>query len=111
MSCCAKRADRIEKKYKNNKVSPYDKKMTTEDVDRFSREVIYCRGCNNNFNLGSNELKIHCNICNQFYHCKIAGKCVGKECQSYDHVPSYCVYCVSKIYKDNKCLCKECDLN
>ena len=31
--------------------------MTAEDVDRFSREVIYCRGCNNHFNLTNEFLE------------------------------------------------------
>ena len=44
-------------------------------------ERIKCGGCNESFGLSSNELKIHCNLCCQFFHCKIAGKCDGENCK------------------------------
>ena len=61
----------------------------------------------------SEELKIHCNLCNQFFHCKIAGACRGDDCQvikhtGYRHRARYCMDCVSRVYDNNECLCKEC---
>ena len=65
------------------------------------------------FNLDSNELKVHCNICNKFFHCGIAGECIGKDCSVIDtlgnkHRARYCINCVSKIYSNRTCLCKDC---
>ena len=104
-----------------NKVHPspvndneQNQKVNAEYLDRLSREIIPCGYCNRRFNLGSNELKIHCNICNKFYHCGIAGHCIGIDCKVHDeqgkeyHSASYCINCVSKIYKNNECLGKDC---
>ena len=62
---------------KKNKVFPEDtgekykkpepeEKLPASFFDKFGREVIYCGGCKNPFNLKSKELKIHCNICNDY---------------------------------------------
>ena len=108
---------RKEKKFKENTIVPEKEpgspRITAEFLDKFSREVIYCGGCKGHFNLGSCELKVHCNICNQFFHCKIAGECIGKDCEvqledGSFHRASYCVDCVAKIYGHNTCLCKDC---
>lgn len=115
MTCWNKRTKYVAKKggekedvvKKKNKVFP-EEKVTVEFMNRFEREIIQCGGCNGKFPLGSNELKIHCNICNQFFHCKIAGECLGKECRSYEHVPRYCYGCVGKIIGRGTCICKEC---
>ncbi len=83
--------------------------MTVEELNKFNREVMYCGGCKTPFNLGSNELKTHCNGCNQFFHCKIAGKCVGEDCTYNGHTASYCYNCVKKTYDNGNCLCNDCD--
>ena len=93
----------------NNKVFP----ILTRPVDgkfikTFLARVIPCGGCEKVFDLGSDELKIHCNLCEQFFHCKIAGKCRGENCQVMNHSASYCLNCVSKVYNNNECLCKDC---
>ena len=98
---------------KNNRTTKKNKVIPVKNYGEFSAERIPCGGCQQVFDLGSEELKIHCNLCNQFFHCKIAGKCRGDDCQvikhtGYRHRASYCVYCVSRIYKHNECLCKEC---
>ena len=82
-------------------------------IEKFQKEVIYCGGCKQPFDLGSNELKIHCNICNQFFHCRIAGPCMSNDCKiiKYDgseHRASYCIMCASITYKNGTCLCKDC---
>ena len=67
------------------------------------------------FNLSSNDLKIHCNLCCKFFHCKIAGKCDGDNCKIEKpngeiHRASYCYDCAGLISK-NKILCKDCLLD
>ena len=91
-----------------------NEKVTADDLDRFSRETHYCGFCKHRFNYGENELKVHCNICNHFFHCGIAGECIGKDCslitpEGNIHRARYCINCVSKIFKNNTCLCKDCD--
>jgi len=114
--CC------IKNKFKKNTIHPEDvnetekkkpKKerrmdMTVEELNNFNREVIYCGGCKQPFNLGSNELKTHCNGCNKFFHCKIAGKCRGIDCSYNGHTASYCFDCVKITYDNGLCLCKDC---
>ena len=119
--CCWKRNSK--KRYRKRKVYPEKGKekekgkestlITAEYVDRFSREVIYCGGCKEPFNLHSNQLKIHCNLCNQFFHCKIAGPCLGDDCLTItddgkEHRARYCYGCVGKIYDTGNYLCKDC---
>ena len=77
MTCWRKRAKRVEKKYwKPNVVHPASlKKVDEEFMINFEKEgIMICGGCKEYFPLGSNELKIHCNLCNRFFHCKIAGQ-------------------------------------
>ena len=82
MTCWKKKEKRVEKKYwKPNVVHPESVKEVNEEfMVKFEKEVMYCGGCKEPFNLGSNELKIHCNLCDRFFHCKIAGPCLGKDC-------------------------------
>ena len=98
------------KKQKNKR-----KVYTERQYGRFTAELIPCGGCQQVFDLGSEELKIHCNLCNQFFHCKIAGCCIGDDCQvikhtGYRHRARYCLNSVAKVYKNNECLCKECSM-
>jgi hypothetical protein len=116
MTCWKKSA---KKRYRKNSIYPEKEeevktpRITAEYVDKFAREVIYCGGCKQPFNLHSNELKIHCNLCNQFFHCKIAGPCLGDDCLTItddgkEHRARYCYDCVGKIYNTGNCLCKDC---
>ena len=121
--CCFKRPKNIERKYKKRRstIHPAPQKgnirerrnaVDAEFMDKFIREVIYCGGCKEPFNLDSNELKIHCIPCTQFFHCKIAGKCQGENCKIINedntiHRASYCYDCIG-ILSDNKILCKDC---
>lgn len=109
MNCFSRKRKQI----KENSVHPHpmaEEKVTASFMDKFLREAMCCGNCKQIFNLDSNELKIHCNICNQFFHCGIAGKCIGDNCKQdgSEHRASYCNSCVSKIYSNGTCLCKEC---
>ena len=64
-------------------------------------------------------MKLYCNGCERFYHCHIAGRCIGDNCvfklyNGQDHRMGYCLNCVDlnlKINQDlksNECLCKRC---
>lgn len=90
-----------------------EKYLKNNYIPDLSNELIYCGGCEQPFDLGSNELKIHCNICNRFFHCKIAGNCRGNDCKIIkpcggEHRASYCLMCVSHVFSDKTCLCKDC---
>ena len=111
MSCFKKR------KYKKNTIHPSpppfkEKKVDEVFVDTMLKEALVCGGCNKAFSLRSNEIKIHCNICNQFFHCKIAGECVGEDCSiminGKKHRASYCYMCAKILYQNNECLCSTC---
>ena len=126
--CCFKRPKRIGRKYKRKSIvcpEPEDKKenegvqrrrrnaVDAEFMDLFIKEVIYCGGCKKPFNLDSNQLKIHCNICNQFFHCNIAGECMGEDCKILQENgeidrAKYCIKCVKMINKNNTCICLDC---
>tara|TARA_B100000902_G_C27302937_1_gene913852 strand:+ start:1385 stop:1732 length:348 start_codon:yes stop_codon:yes gene_type:complete len=114
MVCCGRRVKNIEKRYKKNVVVP--QKVNAEYIQKLNREVILCGGCDKHFNLGSDELKIHCNHCNQFFHCKIAGRCMGDDCKIITddntiHRASYCYNCIGKLLDNKTCLCKDCYQN
>ena len=81
-------------------------------------ETITCSGCYMKFQLP--DIKINCQGCDKFYHCKVAGTCYGPHCKSETrsgrvHRLSWCVNCVPKI-PDNKeksdrsdpCICHNC---
>tara|TARA_B100001094_G_scaffold147212_1_gene142545 strand:- start:8828 stop:9178 length:351 start_codon:yes stop_codon:yes gene_type:complete len=85
-----------------------DERLTAEFMDKFEKEVIYCGGCKTPFNIQSKELKIHCNICNRFFHCKIAGECLGNDCHINGHRARYCYDCVGRIVTKDTCYCKDC---
>lgn len=96
-----------------NKVYPMKKYTPEFTMD----EIIECAGCSNKYEL--EQIKIHCAGCNQFFHCKIAGTCYGKNCthtiNRNIHRLSYCINCVpnlpinkEKKNRKEKCICKEC---
>ena len=119
MSCCKKRTKRIIKKNKIIDSSRYIKKNNTIENDNINFSIIdineiLCGGCKLHFPF--EKIKTHCNICNQFFHCKIAGICRGDNCKIINHETnsiqraSYCYNCVTKVYDNNECLCKECSI-
>ena len=115
MECFKGHSIKKDKKYwKDNIIHPFSiKSVDNEYIDKFRKEVLYCGGCKIPFPIHSNELKIHCNICNQFFHCNIAGECYGESCKIIKpngeiHRASYCTNCVSKIIDYNSCYCKDC---
>ena len=116
MSCCMKRANKTEKRYRRNAVCPLPYIPIKDYVEKVSKEYIVCHHCKENFNLCSNEIKINCANCNKFFHCHIAGKCRGESCTeilynsiSNSHTLSYCLNCVNHMTViDNTCLCNSC---
>ena len=108
MVCCGKRAKKLEKKlHKVRSVKPDD------NLQYMMNNVVLCGGCKQSFHIGSDELKIHCNHCEQFFHCKVAGECQGEDCKiidssGYTHKARYCYSCVSQLYKNGTCLCIDC---
>jgi hypothetical protein len=86
---------------KKNKIQPYiySENIQSITTEQFLRECIACYHCKEIFNLESNELKINCAGCDNFFHCNIAGKC---KCQL-----SWCNNCVL-IKLNDKCRCSDC---
>ena len=113
-----KRKTKSGKKYKKKIYpEPEYKDLKTEE---FIKECICCQNCKQIFNLGSNEIKIHCAGCDKFYHCGIAGQCMGEKCNlptmlGSKHRLSWCIHCVPDIKKNKEkkdglgeCICYEC---
>ena len=105
----------FKKKYKKNTIHPTpfkEERVDGEFVDKMLKEALVCGGCHKVFSLRSNEIKIHCNICEKFFHCKIAGECVGEDCSiminGKKHRASYCYMCAKILYQNNECLCSTC---
>ena len=105
----------FKKKYKKNIVhsTPFkEERVDGVFVDRMLKEALVCGGCHKAFSLRSNKIKIHCNICEKFFHCKIAGECVGEDCSimidGIKHRASYCYMCAKILYQNNECLCSTC---
>ena len=106
-----KRVQQIEKKYKKNA------KVYPEPIYS-SNEGILCHGCKKCFTLESEEIKINCAGCDRFFHCCIAGKCVGPHCKNQAttlgtvHQLSWCIYCVPGLPQNKvggqTCICLEC---
>jgi len=93
-------------------------KKREQFTEIFLSEVIECGGCNEVFTLRSGELKINCASCNRFFHCHIAGACIGPDCSTImdgeKHSLKYCMSCVNPYLKINimdngQCLCKKCE--
>lgn len=101
----------------NKDISIFHKKRTVTyneyTRENLIKEVIRCGGCGEKYKLGEDKLKIHCNLCEKFFHCRIAGKCIGEDCKitkndNSIHRASYCLDCVSIVYPRNRCMCKDC---
>ena len=118
---CFTQKTRKLKKLKKNKIFPENKKKKYNiSTEHFLRECISCHHCKKCFHLKSNEIKIHCSGCNQFFHCGIAGQCRGDMCnqltvEGKNHRQSWCIHCVptidgneEKISGKGSCLCSNC---
>ena len=109
-----------EKDTKHKKEEKKYEKVNAKFMDKFVREAMSCGCCKQIFNLDSNELKVHCNICNKFFHCSIAGACVGPNCSvildGKKESLKYCMGCVNPYLKINVMdnglsLCKICEFD
>ena len=94
----------------NDKVKYYK----NQSLGSFNRQSILCFGCKKCFQLQQNEIKLNCALCNNFFHCNIAGECIGKNClhiiDGTKHSERYCNNCVIHDLNllDNKCICINC---
>jgi len=109
---------KVKKGKKNKDILENSKINKHTFTEQFLSEVIPCGGCQKNFSLGDHALKISCSSCNLFFHCHIAGACVGPNCSvTLDEKTEslkYCMSCVNPYLKINiedngQCLCKSCE--
>ena len=93
-------------------------KQRDEFTKKFLSEIIQCGACQEKFSLGDHALQINCGSCNQFFHCSIAGACVGPNCSivldGKRESLKYCMGCVNPYLKINimdngLSLCKLCE--
>ena len=101
------------KRTKKNKVYPLIN-YQVEEIEDYGK--IKCSGCNDMIPL--EDIKINCAGCDRFFHCCIAGKCVGPNCRNQEtilgekHQLSWCIYCVPGISANKvggkECICHEC---
>ena len=104
---------------KDNKNKLIEKNKQQEEFRKhFVSEIIQCGACFDKFTLKQNAIKINCNSCNKFYHCHIAGACVGPNCSvildGKKESLKYCMQCVNQNLKINymnngKSLCRLCE--
>ena len=108
----------INSKKKNKSELEKNKKQRDDFTKIFLQERIPCGGCNEIFSLEDRKLAINCGSCNHFFHCNIAGRCVGDDCKiETDQCTArlgYCRECVNLDldinYKNsNECICKDCE--
>ena len=93
-------------------------KKRDEFTKKFLNEIIHCGACKEKFSLGDHALQINCGSCNQFFHCSIAGACVGPNCSvildGKKESLKYCMSCVNpylriNIMDNGLALCKLCE--
>ena len=120
MICChkknhKKKFKKFEKKYGKNEVLPFTQelKIIDENETLFIKNKLLCSGCNKSYEKLDDF--IICGGCEKYFHCKIAGKCIGKNCMNlgFDgeiHRTQYCYCCIQLYYGGNKCLCRNCEL-
>jgi hypothetical protein len=89
-------------------------------TDKFLAEIINCGHCKEKFSLGDRIDFISCGTCNNFFHCGIAGACVGPKCsviyEGKNVSMKYCKGCVNPYLKINvldngQSLCKICEID
>ena len=104
---------------KLNKIIMNEKRLEKDAfINEFNSEIIKCEGCFEKFNLGEHQIVMSCSGCNGFFHCHIAGACVGPNCSvilnGKKESLKYCMSCVNPYLKINiedngLCLCKSCE--
>jgi len=104
---------------KHNKKELEDKhKEKQKFLDKFNAELLECGGCQGLFRVGDNAIQTNCASCDKFFHCHIAGACVGPNCSVImsggKYSLKYCLSCVNPYLKVNiedngMCLCKTCE--
>jgi len=104
---------------KKNKEFMNEKRAEKDaSIEKFNAEIIKCDGCLEHFNLGEHKIVMSCGGCNGFFHCHIAGACVGPNClvelNGKKESLKYCMGCVNPYLKINnqdngQCLCKSCE--
>ena len=146
MSCCAKKKTRVEdledvfeprsilknkrcktiyplttarKKKTENKVKLKEESENRKKfIDKFNSEILACGGCQELFRIGDNAIKTSCASCDKFFHCHIAGACIGPNCSvilnGEKHSLQYCLSCVNPYLRVNiedngQCICKKCE--
>jgi hypothetical protein len=107
------------KKKADNKVKLKEKSENRQEfIDKFNSEILACGGCHELFKIGDNAIKTSCASCDKFFHCHIAGACIGSNCSvildGEKHSLKYCMSCVNPYLKINiedngQCLCKKCE--
>ena len=113
MTCCSKRTKKKIKKYSKKIIIPYDPTVPISVYrEKINNEIIQCFACKDKFALRENKLSIHCSGCYNFFHCGIAGQCIGKNCthiiNTITKYESYCNECASIIINDTTCICNTC---
>ena len=103
---------------KNKKDLDEQHKCREAFIDKFNAELLQCGGCQELFRVGDNAIQTNCACCDKFFHCHIAGSCIGPYCSvmmdGVKHSLKYCLSCVNPYLKVNiedngKCLCKTCE--
>lgn len=104
---------------KQNKINlEKEHKEKREFVNLFLSERLKCGGCQETFSLGEHAIQTNCASCNQFFHCHIAGACIGQNCSvivdGKKESLKYCLSCVNPYLRINiedngQCLCKNCE--
>ena len=106
-----------EKEY-NKFVIEEKNKQREAFTKKFIKEIIACGACKEQFRIGDHALKINCGSCNQFFHCSIAGSCIGPNCavvlNGKKESLKYCNKCVNPKLRINnldndECLCRGCE--
>ena len=102
----------------NKRIIEEKSKKRDEFTKKFLSEIIHCGACQEKFSLGDHALQINCGSCNQFFHCSIAGACVGPNCSvildGKKESLKYCMGCVNpylriNIMDNGQALCKICE--
>jgi hypothetical protein len=102
-----------QQKLKKNKIQPIQ--IKTDPEKTILDELIFCEGCKKHHR--SDDFILNCASCDKFFHCKVAGRCIGKNCtfgtDGRIYRLGYCLNCVDlkiTINSDSSmnCLCKNC---
>ena len=104
----------------NKKKLDLERQQQVDFTNKFCEEIYPCGGCNNEFKLSERKLNVHCYECNKFFHCGIAGACIGENCsvmlEGKKESLKYCMACVNpylqiNIMDNGQSLCKKCEVD